>query len=567
MWQQVYTPVVGSLGWSALVAALPVFVLLFLIGVLRKPSWIASLAGLGAAILVAFFVYGMPAGSLFNSVAYGAAFGLFPIGWIVYWAILLYRVTLDTGKFEIIKDSVANLTGDHCLQALLIAFAFGAFIEGAAGFGTPVAVAAAMLTGLGFSPYYAAGICLLANTAPVAFGSIGIPLVTLQGITGLPLSGLSADVGRICAPVSLFVPAYLVLVMGGWKALRSVLPAAAVCGITFAGAQFLISSFVGPYLTDIIGSLAAMGALVILLNIWKPRECFHLPSNSRTKREGDSDPSGVAWPSASTVRVAGTAEATIVRRHSGTEVFYAWAPYGLLVIFVLLWGLGPVKHWLEMVTLKINWPGLHNLVVRTPPVVSKPSPYAAVYTLNWLSASGTSCMFATMVGALVLGMSPKRFVTLLVSTWNQLFLSMVTLAAVLGLAFLMNYCGATATLGLAFAATGVMFPFFSALLGWVGVFLTGSDTSANALFGNLQVVTANTLHLNPVLMASANSSGGVMGKMISLTSIAVASAATEMPVSDEGKLFRFTLRHSILLASVIGVLTMFYAYVMPHWVR
>lgn len=539
MWQQVYTPIAGSLGWSALVAALPVFVLLLLIGVLRKPSWIASLFGLGAAIVVAFFAYRMPAGPLISSVGYGAAFGLFPIGWIVYSAILLYRVTLDTGKFEIIKDSVANLTNDHCLQALLIAFAFGAFIEGAAGFGTPVAVAAAMLTGLGFSPYYAAGICLLANTAPVAFGSIGIPLVTLQGITGLPLNSLSANVGRICAPVSLFVPAYLVMVMGGWKALRSVLPAAAVCGITFAGCQFLVSNFIGPFLTDIIGSLAAMGALVILLHLWKPRYSF---------------------------RLAGSEGVAITHpHHSGREVLMAWTPYIFLVVFVLLWGVGPVKHWLDMTTTKIEWPGLHNLVLRTPPVVPKSSPYAAVFTFNWLSAAGTSCMFAAIAGALALGMSARRFFALVVLTGKQLFLSMVTLAAVLGLAFLMNYCGATATLGLAFAATAAMFPFFSALLGWVGVFLTGSDTSANALFGNLQVVTANALHLNPALMAAANSSGGVMGKMISLTSIAVASAATEMAVSDEGKLFRFTLKHSIFLASVIGLLTLFYSYVMPGW--
>lgn len=540
MWEQIYTPVAGSLGWSALVAALPVFVLLILIGVLRKPSWVASLFGLGTAIVVAFFVYRMPAGPLFSAVGYGAAFGLFPIGWIVYWAIALYRVTLDTGKFEIIKDSVANLTDDHCLQALLIAFAFGAFIEGAAGFGTPVAVAAAMLAGLGFSPFFAAAICLLANTAPVAFGSIGIPIVTLQGITGLPLSSLSANVGRVCAPVSLFIPAYLVLVMGGWKTLRGVLPAAALCGITFASSQFLVSSFIGPSLTDIIGSLAAMGSLVILLRFWKPSDCFRLPNT----------------PAIGTTR-----------RHSGREVLAAWVPYILLVIFVLLWGVGPVKHWLEAVTVKIDWPGLHNLILRTPPVVSKPSPYAAVYTLNLLSAAGTACMFATIASALVLRMPAGRFLSLLVLTCKQLFLSMVTLAAVLGLAFLMNYCGATATLGLAFAATAVMFPFFSALLGWIGVFLTGSDTSANALFGNLQVVTANTLHLNPALMAAANSAGGVMGKMISLTSIAVASAATEMAVSDEGKLFRFTLKHSIFLASAIGLLTMFYAYAMPGWVR
>ena len=540
MWQQIYTPVAGSLGWSALVAALPVFALLFLIGVLRKPSWMASLAGLAAAIVMAYFVYGMPAGALWSSVGYGAAFGLFPIGWIVFWAILLYRVTVETGKFEVIKDSVGGLTDDHRLQALLIAFAFGAFIEGAAGFGTPVAVAAAMLAGLGFSPFYAAVICLLANTAPVAFGSIGIPIVTLQGITGLPLSGLSADVGRVCAPVSLFVPAYLVAVMSGWGGLRGVWPAAAICGVAFAGCQFLVSNFLGPYLTDIIGSLAAMGALVALFRVWKPQQRFQMQDSNA---------------------------AAAHKKHSAGEVWLAWSPYILLVIFVLLWGAGPVKKILDVVTLKINWAGLHNLVMRTPPVVGRTSPYPAVYTFNWLSASGTSCMFATFLGAAVLRMSPGRFLRLLWSTTKQLALPMLTLAAVLGLAYLMNYCGATATLGLAFAATGAAFPFFSSMLGWTGVFLTGSDTAANALFGNLQVVTAHALHMNPVLMASTNSAGGVMGKMISLTSVAVAAAATDMKATDEPKLFRFTLKHSIFLASVIGLIGLFYSYVMPGWAK
>jgi L-lactate transport len=539
MWQQTYTPIANSLALSTLVAALPIFVLLFLLGVVRRPSWVAALAGLATAIIVAVGAYGMPGNTMISSVGYGAAFGLFPIGWIVFWAILLYRITLETGNFEIIKDSVGSLTSDHRLQALLIAFAFGAFIEGAAGFGTPVAVAAAMLTGLGFSPFYAAGICLLANTAPVAFGSIGIPLVTLQGITGLPMAALSANVGRICAPVSLFIPAYLVVVISGWSGLMGVLPAVVVCGIAFAGAQFAVSSYLGPYLTDIIGSLAAMLALVVLFRLWRPRTLFHLHGG----------------PAAS------------IPRHPTGKILLAWAPYGLLVLFVLLWGFGDVKAALEQATLKFGWPGLHNLVLRTPPVVAANSPYPAIYTLNWLTASGTACMFATFASALVLRVSPAHFLRMLVATWHQLAFSMLTIAAVLGLAFLMNYSGATATLGLAFSATGAAFPFFSALLGWLGVFLTGSDTSANALFGNLQVVTATSLHLSPTLMAASNSSGGVMGKMISLSSIAVAAAATGMEQAEEGKLFRFTFRHSILLASVIGLIVVFYAYVMPGWVR
>ena len=525
MWQQTYTPIGNSLPLSALVAAIPIFTLLILLGVMRKPAWMASLAGLAAAALVAAGVYGMPLGLLAGTVTYGAAFGLFPIGWVVFSAILLYRVTLESGKFEVLKDSIGHLTTDPRLQALLIAFALGSFIEGAAGFGTPVAVAAAMLTGLGFEPFYAAAICLLANTAPVAFGSIGIPITTLAVTTGLPLDRLSAGVGRICAPVSLFVPAYLILVMGGWKGLRGVLPAAAMCGAAFAGTQFLVSNYMGPQLTDILASLAAMGALLIVI-----------------RRRG-------APP----------------QKHSGREIALAWAPYLLLVIFVLLWGYLPLQAQLNAFKVRVNRPGLHNAIQRMPPVVAKATPYGAVYNFTWLSASGTACLLAAILGAMVAGLSIRQFGRVLRHTAKQLALAELTLAAVLGLAFLMNYSGATATLGLAFAATGALFPFFSALLGWLGVFLTGSDTSANALFGTLQVVTAEKLGQNPILMAAANSAGGVMGKMISLTSIAVAAAATSMKREDEGRLFRFTLRHSIFLASVIGLLVMFYAYVAPAW--
>ncbi len=537
MWPQNYTPAGGSLALSTLLAAVPIFVLMLLIGVLRKPAWIASLAGLAAAIAVAAGVYGMPAGLLVSSIGYGAAFGLFPIGWVVFSAILLYRVTLEGGQFEILKDSIGHLTSDARLQALLIAFAFGAFVEGAAGFGTPVAVAAAMLVGLGFTPFYAAAICLLANTAPVAFGSIAIPITTLAVTTGLPLDRLSAGVGRICAPVSLFIPAYLILVMSGWSGLRAVLPAVAACGVAFAGTQFVISNFVGAQLTDILSSMAAMGALLLVIRL-SPR-----PASARGASVG-----APAGP-----------------RHSGRAVAFAWAPYALLVVFVLLWGYKPLAAELNHFNIPVNWPGLHNAIERMPPVAPKPAPYAAVYNFTWLSASGTACLFAAILGAMVVGLKPVQFVRVLGHTARQLAKAELTLAAVLALAFLMNYSGATATLGLAFAATGVLFPFFSSLLGWLGVFLTGSDTSSNALFGTLQVVTAGKLGMNPVLMAAANSAGGVMGKMISLTSIAVAAAATTMKREDEGLLFRFTLKHSILLATVIGLLTMFYAYVMPGW--
>ncbi len=535
MWRQHYTPLADSLAASSVVAALPIFVLLLLLGILRKPAWIAGLCGVGTAALVAVTVYGMPFGTMVAAATYGAAFGLFPIGWIVFWAIVLYRLTIEAGKFEVIKDSIGSLTDDRRLQALLIAFAFGAFIEGAAGFGTPVAVAAAMLTGLGFSPFYAAAICLLANTAPVAFGSIGIPVVTLGAITGLDVNALSGAVGRICAPVSLFIPAYLVLVMGGWQGFRRVVPAAAVCGISFASVQYTVSNYLGPYLTDILSSLAAIGTLIILFKVWRPADEFTLEGNM--------------------------SEHVVPKKHATKEVVHAWSPYFLLVVMVLLWGQDGIKGLLNRVTISFEWPALHNMVERMQPLVGEPSPYPAVFNFNWLSAAGSACMIACLLSVVVLRMSARPAWKAFATTCKQLFLPLVTIAAVLGLAFLMNYSGATVTLGLAFGATGVLFPYFSAMLGWLGVFLTGSDTSSNALFGNLQVVTANRLGLDPVLMAAANSSGGVMGKMISLQSLAVAAAATGMKTTEESKLFRFTLRHSVLLGSVIGLITTIYAYV------
>ena len=534
MWPQHYTPVGGSLAVSALVAALPVFALLYLLGVKRKPAWMASLAGLAAAIVVALLCYRMPPVTMLSAIGCGAATGLFPLGWVVFPAILLYRITVDTGKFEILKDSIGSLTPDRRLQGLLIAFAFGAFIEGATGFGAPVAVSAAMLVGLGFSPFYAAGICLLANTAPVAFGSIGLPILMLHKVTDLPMDRLGAAVGSISAPVALIVPTYLILMMCGRKGLRGVLLGTAVCGVSFAGVQFLASNLIGPQLVAMLSSLAAIAALVGLLLVWKPKDEFHF--------EGEA-----SAPAA-------------VRRHSPRELAVAWMPYGLLVVCVLLWGLPPVRGLLERCSLEFSWPGLHNVIQRVPPVVPAPAPYPARYIFNWLSTPGSACFLAAISSAAFLGMSPRRFARVLWQTAKQLLVPELTFAAVMALAYLMNYSGATATMGLAFAATGVLFPFFSPLLGWMGVFLTGSDTSANALFGNLQVVTAGRLHLSPVLMAAANSGGGVMGKMISLQSIAVAAAASGLPSRDESRLFRFTLRHSIILASLIGLITALYAY-------
>jgi L-lactate transport len=552
MWQHNYEPVAASLGTSALVAAIPIVVLFVMLGVLRKPAWVSAVSALGSAVLVALVAYGMPARLALVSALYGAAFGLFPIAWIVFSSIMLYRLAVDTGKFEIIKDSLGALTDDRRLQAMFIAFSFGAFIEGAAGFGAPVAVSGAMLAGLGFDPFYAAGICLLANTAPVAFGSIGIPVVTLANVTGLPVLPLSAMVGRLSAMVSVIIPAYLVVVMAGPARALEVWPAILACGLSFASMQFLVSNYLGPELTDIMSSLTCILVMVAVLKLWKPKRIMRL--------EGDR-------------------EATAVRKaHSGAEIFSAWLPYLLLVVVVLAWGEPTIKgaidrwtngllpSWLPRnpnVLNGLNVPGLHNEITRIPPVTPQPTPYAAVFTFNWLSASGTSCFLATVAAALLLRVSPSKFVNIYKATFKQLSFAMVTIASMLALAYVMNYSGMTSTLGLALATTGRAFPFFSAVVGWLGVFLTGSDTSANALFGNLQVVTANALSLNPVLTASVNSAAGVMGKMISVQSIAVAVAATGMTSADESRLFRFTIKHSVLLMAVMGLIAMIFAYVLP----
>jgi lactate permease len=555
MWQHNYEPVGGNLGVSALFAAIPILVLFFMLGIRRKPAWMAALSALASALIVALAIYGMPVQLALISAVYGAAFGLFPIAWIVFASIMLYRLAVDTGKFEIIKDSVGGLTNDRRLQAMFIAFSFGAFIEGAAGFGAPVAVSGAMLAGLGFNPFYAAGICLLANTAPVAFGSIGIPVVTLANVTGLPVLPLSAMVGRLCAMISIVIPAYLIVVMSGWRRALEVLPAIVACGVSFAGMQFYVSNYVGPELTDIVSSLTCIVVMVFVLKLWAPKNIMRL--------EGDKP----------------IAPAT--QHHTPGAIFMAWLPYMLLVAFVLVWGEADVKarinEWTDSLlpaaipqhaTLpnRLLVPGLHNMITQVPPVVQNPAPYAALYEFNWLSASGTACLFATLLAALLLRVSPSRLGTIYVATFKQLSLPMLTIASMLGLAYLMNYSGMTSTLGLALAATGVAFPFFSAVLGWLGVFLTGSDTSANALFGNLQVVTANQLGLNPVLTASVNSSAGVMGKMISIQSIAVAVAATGMTTADESRLFRFTIKHSILLMVAMAIISMLFAYVFPGFV-
>jgi lactate permease len=558
MWQHNYEPIGGSLALSAVVAAIPIVVLFVMLGVLRKAAWISALSALVSALIVALVAYGMPADLAVISTIYGAAYGVFPIAWIVFASIMLYRLAVDTGKFEIIKDSVGSLTDDRRLQAMFIAFSFGAFIEGAAGFGAPVAVSGAMLAGLGFNPFYAAGICLLANTAPVAFGSIGIPVTTLANVTGLPVLQLSGTVGMLCAMISIVIPGYLVVVMAGAKRALEVFPAIAACGLSFAAVQFYVSRTKGPELTDILSSLTCIVVMIAVLKLWKPASIMRL--------EGDQ-PVSVTKP-----------------RHTGGQIFMAWMPYLLLVVFVLAWGERSIKPTINelgnsvipaalpttagsadgLVATRLTVPGLHNQITRVEPVVPKPTPYAALYELNWLSASGTACFLAIIATALVLRVRPRQVVKTYVDTFKQLKFAILTIASMLGLAYLMNYSGMTSTLGLAMAASGGLFPFFSAMVGWLGVFLTGSDTSANALFGNLQVVTANAIGLNPILTASVNSAAGVMGKMISVQSIAVAVAATGMTRADESRLFRFTIKHSVLLMAAMGIISMLFAYVFPQ---
>jgi lactate permease len=563
-WNQTYLLFGHNLWFSLILASLPIFTLLFLLGILRKPAWIAGLSGLAVSFALAIGAYHMPPVLAISAAANGVAFGLFPISWIVFWAIALFRVSVDTGQFEIIKDSIGRLTSDQRLQALLIAFVFGAFLEGAAGFGTPVAIAATMLIGLGFTAFDASATCLLANTAPVAFGSIGIPIVALAGTTGLSLDRLGADVGLICTPMAFIIPFYLIAATKGLSALSGIFVPTLLASSVFAGVQLYTSTQIGPQLSDILASLAAMIALILYLRFSPARKKrIDIERQTRISAEtitnADQDLVGV---SVIEETLSVSIEGQEVRSIPATsELLYAWSPYALLVFCVLLWGWKPAQTVLSRTTLLIKWPFLNDLVQRMPPIVSSPTPYHAIFNFNWLSAPGTACMVATLLSAICLKMSPRAFGRLLLEVLRQLLLPIVTVTSVLAVAFLMNYCGATATLGLAFSATAVMFPFFSALLGWVGVFLTGSDTSSNALFGSLQVVTATRLGLSPYLMAAANSAGGVMGKMISLQTIAIAAAATGLSQQNQTRLFRFALKHSIILATAVGCIVMLYCYV------
>jgi lactate permease len=533
-WTQTYTPL-GGVALSALVAAVPVVVLLGLLA-RHARAHVAALAGLATALVVAVLVYEMPARLALAAAANGAAYGLFPIGWIVLSAIFVYDLTVATGQFDVVKRTVAGLADDRRVQALLIAFSFGAFIEGAAGFGTPVAISAAMLIGLGFRPLQAAGLALIGNTAPVAFGALGTPIIALARVTGLPLEDLSAMAGRQLPVFSVIVPFWLVWAMAGRRAMLEVWPACLTAGLSFAVVQFLVSNYHGPWLVDIAGALVSMGALLALLRVWQPR---------------------------STWRFAGEASAAAAARPTRREAALAWMPWAVLSAFVFVWGLPQVKGALNAISApQFDVPALHRAVLRAPPVVPTPRPEDAVFSLNWLSATGTALLLAGVASGLLSGVGPGRLARLFVGSLWRVRTSLLTIAAMLAIGFTTRYGGLDTTMGLAFASTGALFPFFSPLLGWLGVALTGSDTSSNVLFGNLQQVTAQQLGISPVLAAASNSSGGVMGKMIDAQSIVVAGVAT----GDEGstgRILRWVFPHSVALAVLVGILVMLQAYVFP----
>jgi lactate permease len=552
MFSQVYNPFHNTL-LSALVAAIPVVVLLGAIAFLRIKAHIAALLGLIASSAVAIFVFGMPAPMAGMSAVFGAAYGLMPIGWIVLNLIFLYQLTVDKGYFNILQNSIGTITRDRRLQLLLIAFSFGAFFEGAAGFGTPVAVTGAILIGLGFRPLAASGLSLIANTAPVAFGALGTPVIALAGVTGLDLFQLSAKIGQQLPWFSLIVPFWLIWAFAGFRGMLGIWPAVLIAGVFFAVPQFLISNFHGPWLVDIVSAVVSMAALAVFLKIWHPKRLW-----LATERPGKN--SAVDEPKVEARMAQGEPEEGTLRPSAG-DTIKAWIPWILLSVFVFVWGIPQFKASMDgLFGPRFPVPGLDKLVQKMPPVVAKPTPDSAVYGFGILSATGTGIFLAAIVGGLVMGCS---FGTLLRTYWRTLKLvrfSLLTIACMLALGYVTRYSGTDAALGLAFAQTGVIYPFFGTLLGWLGVALTGSDTASNVLFGGLQKITAQQIGLDPILMAAANSSGGVMGKMIDAQSIVVASTATRW-YGHEGDILRFVFFHSIALASLVGILVTLQAYV------
>ncbi len=538
MWSQSYDPF-GQPWLSTVFAALPVVALLGSLAFLKLHAHIAALVGLVTSLVVAILVFGMPAPMALASAGFGVAYGLLPIGWIVLNVIFLYQLTEQRGLFATLRQSITHVTTDARLQLLLVAFAFGAFFEGAAGFGTPVAVTGALLIGLGFAPLAASGLSLIANTAPVAFGALGTPIIALSAVSGLDLLALSGMVGRQLPLFSVIVPFWLIAAFAGWRGMIGIWPAILAAGLPFAVLQGLVSNFHGPWLVDVIAAIASMGSLVLFLRVWTPTDGWQ-PGDRLGLRQDD----GVATP-------------------TRDQVVRAWVPWLILSVLVFVWGLPPVKAALDgATTMRIAVPALHDLIERVPPVVAVAAKEPAMFAVTWLSATGTSIFIAAILAGLVMGCSVGELVRTYLRTLWLVRTSLVTISLMMAIGFTTRYSGLDATLGLAFAGTGVLYPFFGTMLGWLGVALTGSDTSSNVLFGSLQRITAEQLGLNPVLMAASNSSGGVMGKMIDAQSIVVASTATRW-YGHEGEILRYVFWHSLVLASMVGGLVMLQAYVWP----
>jgi len=550
VFDQIYAPIAGSIGWSALFAVIPILYFFWALAIRRMKGHIAATTTVLLAIIDAILVFHFPFDKAISSTIFGMLTGLWPIGWIVLAAVFLYKITVKTGKFDIIRHSISGLTEDRRIQALLIAFSFGAFLEGAAGFGAPVAIAGAMLVGLGFNPLYAAGLCLIADTAPVAYGAIGIPITALATATHSNAMFLSQMVGRQLPLMSLILPSWLVVVMSGWKGLKQVFPAALTAGLSFSITQYLVSNFVGPELPDVLSALVSLVSLVILLKFWQPKEIFRF--------KGELQTSGAEMAASLERGVEGKP----APKYGSASVFHAWSPFIVLTLVIIAWTLGPVKKLLSHYTIMVNWPDLHKLVMKVQPIAAKPTALSAQFKFDILGATGTAILFAAFLTMFICGQTLRQWLKTFAETCYELRYPLLTIAAVVGFGQLMNFSGMSATMALALAATGVLFPFFAPVLGWIGVFLTGSDTSSNLLFGNLQQLTAQQLHINPYLTMGANSSGGVMGKMISPQSIAVGTSATGL-IGREGDLYRFTIKHSLLFLLLVCILTVIQAYVFP----
>jgi lactate permease len=537
-WSQGYDPF-GRWWLSTLVAALPIVALLGAMAILRVKAHVAAVVGLVTALLVSIVAFHMPIRLALSAAAYGAGYGLFPICWIILPVIFLYDLTVKVGCFNTLQESLTNITDDSRLQLLLIAFALGAFFEGTAGFGTPVAVCGAILISLGFRPLQAAGLSLLANTAPVAFGALGIPIVALHGVTGLDLNLLSKTVGTILVLFCLIVPFWVIWAYAGFRAMIEVWPAILVASVTFATTQLLMAAYSGPTLVAIVSSTSTIFVLIVFLRFWKPKRVLNAKGEDVTE------------------------QARQRFDHSAGKVFGAWMPWLILSVVVFMWGIPKISQWMDAsTTIKFAVPGLHNVIHRVPPVVAKLTTEPALFTFNWFAATGTGILLASVLAGLLMGLKPKALFAAFLKTIFNIRFAVITISAMMAIGFITRYCGLDATLGLAFARTGALYPFFGALIGWLGVASTGSDTSSNVLFGSLQVMTARQIGVSPLLMASANTAGGVMGKMIAAPSIVVASTATRS-YGQEGTILRFVFLHSFALVCLVGVLVYLMAYVYP----